>query len=396
MKKSLYKACGLLIIVLLSAGLAACGRQSEAAHDYANSATEPNLAQNWTIEELDEIIVAAGTFWEDWWNLRGAFAAEHLDNTPWEKWYEQQNHSPDHPRLFGSVHILPSSGFESMSDVANHLLQFYTDEWVDREFFGKGTIPGDFDILFGDTWAFSEYNGTLYVNPNRWGSMRPNWATATHTLIKQDGSRSIVETTVTAYDHRGSGDEMPTATFNFTFIDGRIESGLGQWQWPESKQWGDSPEIEVQAEGTTFYVWHGPFQRQWRIFINSSEYINPNYFSNVHARPHAEIDNGAVIWADEEIYNVSVITFEPIFIAHEHVDEVQYRMVMHYPNITHVLLSGEALYIRGITGQGSYPNIGIAFATADNELHYFAIMHDHSESPYQFIMWDITAQMRFE
>jgi len=105
--------------------------------------------------------------------------------------------------------------------------------------FGERTVVGDFELFFGEPWAFEEYDSTLYIVTARWGSMRPDWATAIHALAEQDGNRAVVETTVTAYDHRGSGNEMPMATFNFTFIDGRIESGLGQWEWPE---------IEVQAE----------------------------------------------------------------------------------------------------------------------------------------------------
>lgn len=426
MKQLLSKVFILLVLTFMAAGLAGCGGQSNTEDGYTNlssqseqqnnatdQTTSPNIVQDglegyvdagaddahYSIEELGKIIVSAGAFWEDWWNLRGPFALEHVDNTPWE--YRYGADQPGHPHSIGLSLLLSSSGFGSMSDIANHLLQFYTAEWIEREFSDDRTAISDFEMILGDTWAFLEHDGDLYINPNRWGSMRPNWDTATHTLIEQAGNHATVETVVTAYDHRGSGYEMPTAIFTIEFANGRIEAGIGRWQWPDSEpsyapdreQLDDLPASRV--ERTTYDVWHGPFQRQWQMFINSSEYVNPRYFASVHARPHAEFDTGAVIWADANLYNVSVITFEPVLVTHEHVEEMRYRMIMHYPNIASVIASGEALYIRGVTGQGSYPNMGIAFTDAYNERHFYAIMHAHSDSLYAFVMWDITAQIDF-
>jgi hypothetical protein len=85
-----------------------------------------------------------------------------------------------------------------------------------------------FDV-FAIPSAFEEYDGELYVLTARMGTLRPFWATAIHSLVEQEGNHAIVETIVSAYDHMDMGVELPTATFLFTFIDGRIESGVGQW-----------------------------------------------------------------------------------------------------------------------------------------------------------------------
>jgi len=372
--------------------LAACSGNSDTP--------EPSAIQNPTdvvIEELGATIASAGAFWDDWWFLQGTFEWEHIDSSQRKPWSEA---TQNHPLSRRFDVLLPSSGFESINDISVHLLQFYTQSWVDRELFGEGTAMNDInDIFFGSPYAFEEYNGILYIDTYRFIPLRPNWATATHTIIEQDGNRIILETTVTAQDNLGSFDEMPIATFNFIFIDGRIESGLGQWViWPETGIWssGRAPRPHEGINETTYVVYHGGTQRQHRIFIDSTEFVPPILFSNPHTHIHDESGDGVVIWARQEIYDISVITFEPILGTHDHVDEVLYRMTFHYPHMASALLYHEVLYIRGITGQGSYPNMGIAFTTADNERHYFAIMHDHSESPYPFIMWDITDQIQYE
>ena len=203
MKKMRSKVYALLYVVAMTAGLVACGRETETAEAYSVGTNQQSEAasvganptyetpRNWTVEELGEIIVAAGEFWNDWWNLRGAFAWEHLYESPWYYWSEQ----PYHPRSRGYYVLLPSSGFETITDIALHLQQFYTDIWINREMFGdEPTEPtiGDFEIFFGNPSAFEEYDGVLYVAAVRWGAMRPDWTTATHTLISQYDNIAVV------------------------------------------------------------------------------------------------------------------------------------------------------------------------------------------------------------
>jgi|GEM_PF-3339354 len=209
--------CTMCFVLLLATIFTACnGEQNDTSHQH-------------TIEELGATIVAAGTFWEDFWAMRGIFAWENFNETPWEYWTEQ----PNHPRSRGFQRVLPTFVFQNINDVANHLSQFYTDEWVNLEIFGNRTEAEANEMLFGEPWAFEEYAGELYVFTTRIGTLRPNWETATHNLIEQNGNIALVETTVFAYDHMDLRAEMPTATFLVMLIDGRIESGHGQWD-----EWG--------------------------------------------------------------------------------------------------------------------------------------------------------------
>jgi len=223
-----------VILLLLLPILAACNggaeinspaTQAQNSLAYIIDEQPPETYPERTIEELGAVIVAAGNFWEDFWGLSGIFSWEHFDDTPWEYWIEQ----PNHPRSLGFERVKPTFAFNDLADVTSYLLQFYTDVWVNREFFGERTAIGDGDIFFGEPWGFAEYDGNLYVHTARIGTLRPNWETATHVLISQDGNIAVVETMVVAYDHRGSGEEMPVSSFRFVFYNGRIENGIGQW-----------------------------------------------------------------------------------------------------------------------------------------------------------------------
>ena len=72
---------------------------------------------------------------------------------------------------------------------------------------------------------FVENDGILFIHIVRAGFMRPDWETATHTLIEQNGNRIVVETRVLM--RSGEGDAY--STFRFTFIGGRINVGPGAW-----------------------------------------------------------------------------------------------------------------------------------------------------------------------
>ena len=168
------------------------------------------LNQVWEIKELGETIVSSGTFWEDWWNLRGMFAPEYI---AWVDWEDLPEHITA-ARGFAFGQLLPESGFGSLDDIRNHLLQFYTENWVDSE-------------LFGDFSAFLEYDDILYIDGTRAGLARPDWETAMHTLIEIEGSRAVVETTVLYGGwHRAPYEEVVTweVQYRFTFINGRIDN----------------------------------------------------------------------------------------------------------------------------------------------------------------------------
>jgi len=136
MKKFFVTTMMLLILIALAAcngsndtpELPSAQNENIPATSNTTLATDPapqspiDQPRGQTIEELGAIIVAAGEFWNDWWNLRGAFAWEHIDELPWD-WGEEP-----YP-LSRGMHglLLPSSGFETTKDIALYLQQFYTD-----------------------------------------------------------------------------------------------------------------------------------------------------------------------------------------------------------------------------------------------------------------------------
>jgi len=189
MRKTLHNVYFALLAALLVAGLVACGTEpDEPIEIYVRQIETENHVNEWTIEELGQVIVSAGNLWEDWWNLDGRFA--HIDFVDLPEGLEH--------RGMGMSVLLPASGFESLGDIRDYLLQFYTPAWVDAE-------------LFGDFSVFVEYDGVLYVDGTRAGFARPRWDDATHVLIEQDGSRAVVETTfLHGAWHRGEDYAYPS------------------------------------------------------------------------------------------------------------------------------------------------------------------------------------------
>ena len=166
---------------------------------YTEIYTQDEEAAEWTVEELGAKIEAAGVFWNDWWFGRGRFAPEHI--VAWGAEILPEHLADIYLRL------LPASGFESLSDIRNYLLRYYTECWVDMEL----------SRMFA---AFVECDNVLYIHYVRMCFGDRNWETAEHVLIEQDVGHAIVATTVLVwhdevaayYEHR----------YRFTFIDGGI------------------------------------------------------------------------------------------------------------------------------------------------------------------------------
>ena len=249
MKKIQNKIYGVLLLLLLTAGLTACnGENGSTANTEVNlnqpavnqpsdtTATTPTThPHQHTLTELSETIEAAGEFWNGWWHRSGAFAWEHIgDYIPNFQPFDENIAPAHHPVSRGFSLLLPSSGFASLDDIATHLLQFYTQSWVDRGQFAEPLVSAEFmgeEVQrFGWTNAFEEYDGNLYVFTWNESQPRPDWQTATHTLIEQNGNRAVIETVVqtSIYGFEGGGI-MPTITYRFTFIDGRIDNAYGRW-----------------------------------------------------------------------------------------------------------------------------------------------------------------------
>ena len=159
-----------------------------------------NLTQEkywlFTVEELGEVIVATGIFWDGWWNSAGKFSY-------------QNRGSWDDNLADIYVPLLPSSGFGSLDDIRSYLMKYYSDTWLDS-------------ILSTEFSPFIEYNDMLFIHSARMSSARPNWETASHVLICQVDNLTIVESAVIYWDYETEGEfEL---THSFTFIDGRIDS----------------------------------------------------------------------------------------------------------------------------------------------------------------------------
>ena len=208
MNKFLYKICGVVLLLLLTAGLAACnGNGSSGNGDDNGNDTDVTTQQSptptstpaaipggttgtteLTLDELGATIIAAGNFWEEWWQLSGRFAD------------------------------LDDAYFTSLEDVRQYLLQTHTDAWVDALFSNEFVV-------------FAEFDGVLHVDGTRAGFSRPRWDDATFEMIEQSGNRAVVEATFLFGSwHRGEEFAYPgRAIYRFVLINGRLDNGLGPW-----------------------------------------------------------------------------------------------------------------------------------------------------------------------
>jgi len=186
---------------------------------YIADGTENGQAGASTVEALGAVIEASGHFWEEWWDTTGRFGFEHL------------GYGQDVPKHLGGgfIAVLASSGFDGIDAVRDYLLQFHTEAWVGGQL-GRN--------------VFVDYDGVLYMNVGRASSMHPDWDTAVHRLVEQEGDYTVVLSTVLVWaPEDGAHIEM---TYRFTLVDGRIDTMMpcpscrGWWcevssYWP----WGD-------------------------------------------------------------------------------------------------------------------------------------------------------------
>jgi len=283
MKKILYKVYIALLVIFCTAVLVACVRETGTADNYLDEGPEnqqvdilpsdpdpdltvepiqtPEIFKEWTIEELGETIVAAGVFWEDWWNFNGVFAY----NSGTSVFVE----SEDEPAGVGMsfTALLSSTGFDSLEDVRNHLLQFYTENIVDEKMI-----------------IFREIDDIVHFSDVRAGFSRPNWDNATHVMIEQEGNRAVVETTFLMGSwHRGYEYAYPAkAIYRFTLIDGKIDVGLGPWANSEDMIFEALP-FTISQLGRVIES-EGRFWESWRHFAFA-------------------FDTQHILWEEQILYN---------------------------------------------------------------------------------------------
>lgn len=168
---------------------------------------ERKQLREWTVEELGEIIVASGTFWTDWWMWRGRFACYHMGSWDYD--------SPIN--LSGYIELLPTSGFGSINDIREYLLQFYTKAWVDA-------------YLTNEMPAFIEYNDVLYMHIARTCYVPNKMSEFSFALVTQDGCHAVVVAYICWYRTWTSANDYDFPHFIFT--NGRINRkyfSVGQW-----------------------------------------------------------------------------------------------------------------------------------------------------------------------
>jgi len=152
--------------------------------------------------------------WENFWHYRSPFASYHIE------WSELIS-----PRGDGNyfARVAQTAELPTMEFVLSRMWN-YTDEWVER-FFARADAP------------FIEYDGSLYINTWRYHVPRPNWETASHTLIEQDGLNPVVETTIGLVDAMyagvvgGSHPIVGEVQIRFTFVGRMIDYSGENFPW---------------------------------------------------------------------------------------------------------------------------------------------------------------------
>ena len=355
----------------------------------------PEPPREWTLEEMVETIVAVGEFWNRWWASHHTFEWEHIDDSRsnWQPWDEAITPA-HHPLSRGFAIILPSSGFSSLDDIGVYLSQFYTQGWIDAGRFAELVVTMEFmpseDVHLFGYYGLEEYDGELYVFIQVEWTARSDWRTATHTLVEQDGNRAVVETVVSTYIRSYSPNyDMPTIVYNFTFIDGKIDSGYGEIIFAPSDSTYEPTPVRghVATIGDMF------------IFAHLEEHVLIENPDSLHTIEHFNFTGqGDTIFveASEAMYDVTLIRFTNDW--DDRANEITF-ILTDYIAVAEVIWPDKGLLIHGYMGLGTLPWSGISFYTTarePRERHFFAIDHDQSDSHNWFMIWEITDQMRDE
>ncbi|MCL2357579.1 MAG: hypothetical protein FWC70_10605 [Defluviitaleaceae bacterium] len=431
MKKFLTQTCGVLFLLALTTGLAACTNeqnntnqsgQSGGAIDIAvpNQPGQPGDAgqpgapdiepppaagESRTLAELGATIVAVGEFWNRWYASHPSFDWAHIDNSRsnWQP-FDEAILPGHHPLSRGFAVVLPSSGFTRLDDVGEYLLQFYTSAWVDSGVFAEPPVAMQihegYDVTIFGLRGFEEYDGELFVFVQPEMSARPDWATATHRIIEQNGGRAVVETVVTTAISVFVGDDMPTITYRFTFENGKISDAHGRWNEAAESQSPASPRDDIDIPGGGFDTTairprtYAPVGEHTLLHIYRPEDSVPGYFDAMLYMPHPtrpgdNVVGDMIIAASRQISDVSLILLEHGWNASANADTFT---VTESFLIAQTLPPGEAIQIQNISVGGS-PRSGISLTDGLGERHYFAIHYDTSGWGAGLMLLVITEQM---
>jgi len=134
------------------------------------------------------------------------------------------------------------------------------------------------------------------------------------------------------------------------------------------------------------------------LFIYRKEDVDIESFDRLHTVDHTLAWEAYVqgeqmlIRATQPIHNVSLVHFSDDW--DEAADELTYILIESF-GIADTITPDEGIHILEYSSiGGSIPRTGISFYDAGGQLHFFAINHDNSDSPYWYMIWSVTDQMQ--
>jgi len=317
----------------------------------------PDESNGPSLAQLATTITAAGQFWEDWWAFDGIFSFTDGDGifVPTD---------PDVPGVGMSFSpLLPASGFFTVADVRNYLLQFYSPALVDAEMNG----------------IFIEHEGQLHFANARAGFPRFDWTDATFSILDYFGDNAIVEAVVRhGYFILEPGGYV---ALYFHMYQGRIQhidggsivsATLDSWMTG-----GDEWDIFALEFGYDLLFIATAFDS---LLGSLSTTFDVHYY-RLHGWEPEPWGASIVIWATTALYHLELISLTTDIFEHD----LLYIPTGSYGHID-ILQPGEGFVIHHYIGMGTLPWSGFTFLDETGERHHFLMQHDNSDSPNRYLI----------
>jgi len=299
------------------------------------------------LEELSATIVAAGTFWEDWWGHTGPFS-----------------HSGESVGV-GYSPLLPESGLASLYELMDYLLQLYTESALDEMH-----LP------------FKEIDGVLYFADARFGTTRFDW---NHVSFEQLDENTVIASVLYGYF---AFEEGTYVDLTFHMLDGRIDRIDGAniiialldehlWAQDDFEPWNEF--AAALDDGLLFIAPAVDSLLASFIYFHEVDYTELiNIRDGVQSEPWGD---RIAIWSSVPLFQLEIINIEGDF------DPVNEELIF-IPTASHgmidVLYPGQVYLINNYVGVGTLPWSGLTFLDEQGRRHHFFMQHDNSDSPNVF------------